>query len=82
VCLGGSAILAHVAMRLAGQPLLLGVMAAGQLGVPVAAAALGTQLHLLRPGEDAALLLGALVTVAAAAAAGSIRAGRSARALT
>jgi Kef-type K+ transport system membrane component KefB len=82
VCLGGSAILAHVAMRLAGQPLLLGVMAAGQLGVPVAAAALGMQLHLLRPGEDAALLLGALVTVAAAAAAGSIRAGRSARALT
>ncbi|WP_394770869.1 cation:proton antiporter [Lacisediminihabitans sp.] len=74
VCLGAAAIVAHLAVRLVGQPLLLGVMAAGQLGVPVAAATLGTQLHLLRPGEDAALLLGALVTVAATMLAGSLRA--------
>ncbi|HEY8912948.1 cation:proton antiporter [Lacisediminihabitans sp.] len=77
-CLGAAAIVAHVAVRLVGQPLLLGVMAAGQLGVPVAAATLGTQLHLLRPGEDAALLLGALVTVAATTIAGSLRARRTA----
>ena len=38
-----------------------------QLGVPVAAAALGAQRGLLQPGEPAALLLGALVTIAAAA---------------
>lgn len=42
-------------------------MTASQLGVPVAAATLGTQLKLLAPGEDAALLLGALVTIAATA---------------
>ncbi|TXN31972.1 cation:proton antiporter [Lacisediminihabitans profunda] len=78
VCLGAAAIVAHLAVRLVGQPLLLGVMAAGQLGVPVAAATLGTQLHLLRPGEDAALLLGALVTVAATTVAGSLRARRTA----
>lgn len=78
VCLGAAAIVAHLAVRLAGQPLLLGVMAAGQLGVPVAAATLGTQLHLLRPGEDAALLLGALVTVAATTVAGSVWARRTA----
>ncbi|HAM25511.1 MAG TPA: sodium:proton antiporter [Microbacteriaceae bacterium] len=77
VCLGAAAILAHLAVRFIGQPLLLGAMAAGQLGVPIAAATLGTQLHLLRAGEDSALLLGALVTVAATTAAGSIRARRS-----
>ena len=76
VCLGAAAILSHLVARLVSQPLLLGVMAAGQLGVPVAAAALGTQLHLLRPGEDAALLLGALLTIAATTVAASLRARR------
>jgi Kef-type K+ transport system membrane component KefB len=79
LCLGAAAIVAHLAVRLVGQPLLLGVMAAGQLGVPVAAATLGTQLNLLGPGEDSALLLGALVTVAATTIAGSLRARRNAR---
>lgn len=76
ICLGASAILSHLVARLVSQPLLLGVVAAGQLGVPVAAAALGTQLHLLRPGEDAALLLGALLTIAATTVAASLRARR------
>jgi Kef-type K+ transport system membrane component KefB len=76
VCLGGAAILSHLVARLVSQPLLLGVVAAGQLGVPIAAAALGTQLHLLRPGEDAALLLGALLTIAATTVAASLRARR------
>ena len=39
------------------------------VGVPVAAATLGAQLQLLRPGESAALLLGALLTIAAASGA-------------
>ena len=74
VCLGASALVAHLASRFTGQPLTFGVMAAGQLGVPIAAATLGTQLHLLQPGEDAALLLGALITVAATTVAASLRA--------
>ncbi|WP_063775011.1 cation:proton antiporter [Streptacidiphilus anmyonensis] len=72
--LGAATILAHASMRLTGQPLTHGVLASAQLGVPVAAATLGTQLHLLRPGESAALLLGALVTIAAATAAGALAA--------
>jgi hypothetical protein len=43
--------------------------------VPIAAATIGAQQHLLEPGEAAALMLGALLTIAAAAWAGS-RAGR------
>jgi Kef-type K+ transport system membrane component KefB len=74
VCLGAAAILSHLVTRLVSQPLLLGVVAAGQLGVPIAAAALGTQLQLLQPGEDAALLLGALLTIAATTVAASLRA--------
>jgi Kef-type K+ transport system membrane component KefB len=75
--LGVGAVLTHGAMRLSRQPIDLGVLASAQLGVPVAAATLGTQLHLLKPGEPAALLLGALVTVAAATAAGAVAARRA-----
>ena len=70
--LGLGAVLAHLSGRLFGQPLSLGVLAAAQLGVPVAAATLGTQQHLLNPGEPAALILGALLTVAATSVAGII----------
>jgi Kef-type K+ transport system membrane component KefB len=70
--LGAGAIVVHAVMRVSGQPVALGVLAAAQLGVPVAAATLGTQLHELKPGEAAALMLGALVTVAASSAAGGI----------
>lgn len=72
VALGGGAVLAHLSGRLFGQPLSLGVLAAAQLGVPVAAATLGTQQHLLSPGEPSALILGALLTVAGTSAAGAI----------
>ena len=68
--LGLGAVLSHSLARITGQPLSLGSLAAGQLGVPVAAAALGTSLNVLEPGEPAALVLGALVTVTAAAFAG------------
>jgi len=53
-------------MRLIGQPIRVGALAAAQLGVPVAAATVGAQLGLLEPGEAPALLLGALLTVAVA----------------
>jgi hypothetical protein len=39
-------------------------MSAAQLGVPVAAATIGAQSHLLKDGEPAALILGALVSIA------------------
>jgi hypothetical protein len=64
-------------MRLTGQPLPIGALASAQLGVPVAAATVGSQLHLLEPGEPAALILGALVTIAVASLSGglAVRAG-------
>jgi Kef-type K+ transport system membrane component KefB len=76
LALGAATLLLHAALRVFGLPVPLGVLSAAQLGVPVAAASIGTQLHVLLPGEDAALLLGALVTIAASAAAGS-RAAKS-----
>ena len=66
VLLGAAAVAAHGLMRLTGQPIRVGALAAAQLGVPVAAATVGSQLHLLEPGEAPALLLGALLTVAVA----------------
>jgi Kef-type K+ transport system membrane component KefB len=76
LALGFGALGTHVAMRALGQPVSLGILTAAQLGVPVAAATIGLQQNLLAPGEDAALLLGALVTIAGAALAGT-RAARS-----
>lgn len=67
LALGGAAILAHVLMRLTRQPIAYGTLAAAQIGIPVAAVTVGTELHVLKPGEPAALMLGALITVAAAA---------------
>ncbi|MBV9594249.1 MAG: cation:proton antiporter [Actinobacteria bacterium] len=63
VLLGVVAALAHLAMRLFGQSWSLALLACAQVGVPVAAATIGTQTGGLRPGEPAALLLGALVTI-------------------
>jgi len=77
VLLGVGAVAVHSAMRVLGQPLSLGALAAAQLGVPVAAATVGSQLHLLAPGEAAAFLLGALITIGAAVVSGgaAVRAG-------
>jgi Kef-type K+ transport system membrane component KefB len=74
--LGVGALLAHVVGALFGQPLTLAVLSAAQLGVPVAAATLGTEQHLLAPGEPSALMLGALVTVASTSIAGVVAARR------
>jgi Kef-type K+ transport system membrane component KefB len=72
VGLGVGAVLAHCAGRVFGQPLTLGAVAAAQLGVPVAAATLGTELKLLGPGEPSALILGALLTIAITTVAGTL----------
>jgi len=76
VGLGVGAILAHCVGRLFDQPVTLAVLAAAQLGVPVAAATLGTEQHLLAPGEPSALMLGALVTIASTSLAGVLSARR------
>jgi Kef-type K+ transport system membrane component KefB len=68
--LGVGAVFSHSLARLTGQPLSLSSMAAAQVGVPVAAATLGTSLNVLQPGEPAALVLGALVTILVASIAG------------
>ena len=81
VALGVGAILAHAVGRLVKQPLSLAVLSAAQLGVPVAAATVGTERQLLAPGESAALMLGAIVTIAATSIAG-VLAGRRAAAAT
>jgi Kef-type K+ transport system membrane component KefB len=74
--LGVGAVLAHCVGRLTGQPLALAALAAAQLGVPVAAATLGTQKHLLAPGEPSALMLGALLTIGVTSVASVIAARR------
>jgi Kef-type K+ transport system membrane component KefB len=74
--LGVGALLAHGVGRVFGQPLTLAVLSAAQLGVPVAAATLGTEQHLLAAGEPSALMLGALVTVATTSIAGVVAARR------
>ncbi|MFX0573548.1 cation:proton antiporter [Nocardia nepalensis] len=79
LALGIGAILVHLATRAAGQPIAFGTLAAAQIGVPVAAVTVGTQLHVLVPGEASAMMLGALCTIAAAALAASRVATRSAK---
>jgi hypothetical protein len=51
------------------------MLSAAQLGVPVAAATIGTQEHLLVAGEASALMFGALLTIACTSIAGAV-AGR------
>ncbi|BDB41845.1 MULTISPECIES: cation:proton antiporter [Mycobacterium] len=74
--LGLGAVLVHAVGRLFGQPLTLAVCSSAQLGVPVAAATIGTQQHLLRAGEPSAMMFGALLTIAATSIAGSVAARR------
>jgi Kef-type K+ transport system membrane component KefB len=74
VGLGLAAVLVHCAGRLLGQPLSLAALSAAQLGVPVAAATIGTEEHLLVTGEASAMMLGALLTIAATSIAGALAA--------
>ncbi len=77
LALGVGALIAHLVMRLFRQPLALGAMASAQLGVPVAAATVGQQTHLLAAGEPSALILGALVTIGGLAASSGIESRRT-----
>jgi Kef-type K+ transport system membrane component KefB len=79
LCLGVGAVAAHLVARLLRQPTAYGLMASAQLGVPVAAATVGRELGVLRPGEGAALVLGALVVLAATVLGGSLAARAQAR---
>jgi hypothetical protein len=60
--------------RLLGQPLTFAMLSAAQLGVPVAAATIGIEEHLRAAGESAALMFGALLTIAATSIAGALAA--------
>lgn len=62
-----AAIAVHATAWLLGQPLALAVLAAAQLGVPIAAVTIGIHDHILLPGEDGAILTAAVVTVAVTA---------------
>ncbi|MGN7859601.1 cation:proton antiporter [Microbacterium sp. 22303] len=78
--LGAAAVIAHLAGRITGLPWAQAVASAGQLGVPVAAVALGVETRALLPGEGAAILLGALVAVVASSAAVAVVSRRNAAA--
>jgi Kef-type K+ transport system membrane component KefB len=77
VCLGAGAALAHLSAVALRQPAPYAMLAAAQLGVPVAAATVGGQLGVLEPGEGAALVFGALVALAVTVAGGSLAARRT-----
>jgi Kef-type K+ transport system membrane component KefB len=61
----------HALARLLGQPLPLAVLASAQLGVPIAAVALGANSGLLQPGEGGAILGAAVLTLLVAAVGGA-----------
>lgn len=81
VALGMATLVVHAVVRVMGLPLPLGILSAAQLGVPVAAVTIGSQLGVLSDGEPAAILLGAIITVGAATLAGAA-ATRSGQPLT
>jgi Kef-type K+ transport system membrane component KefB len=76
LCLGAGAAVAHLAAVALRQPAAYAMLASAQLGVPVAAATVGRSLHVLAPGEGAALVLGALVALAVTVAGGALAARR------
>lgn len=65
VMMGCGAILVHLTGVLLRQNALWSIVAASQLGVPIAAATVGAETGLLAPGEQAALVLGAVITIGA-----------------
>lgn len=71
VTLGLGAVVVHWSTRLIGQPMAYGTLAAAQIGVPVAAVTVGSQLGVLVPGEGSAIMLATLCTIAGATVAAS-----------
>ena len=74
LALGVGAAATHLLPAALRQPAPLGLLAAAQLGVPVAAATIGSQLGVLEPGEASALMLGAIVTIGLAVLGGGLAA--------
>ena len=72
VLLGLGAVLTHLVAVVFKVPVSLALLSCAQLGVPVAAATVGTQAGILEPGEASALMLGALITIAAAVLGGGL----------
>ncbi|RLV48210.1 cation:proton antiporter [Nocardioides mangrovicus] len=66
LALGLGAVGCHLLTCALRAPVPLALLSAAQLGVPVAAVAIGNQQGLFEPGEGTALVLGALVSIAAA----------------
>lgn len=79
VLLGLGALVVHLAGVLTGQRVTMAALSCAQMGVPVAAATLATQLGLLGPGEAPALILGALITIGVTVVAGAAASRRQAR---
>ncbi|WP_420124581.1 cation:proton antiporter [Nakamurella sp.] len=79
VLLGVGAPIVHLAGVPTGQPVSMAALSCAQMGVPVAAATLATQLGLLGPGEAPAMILGALITIGVTVLAGAAAARRQAR---
>ncbi|MGW6726789.1 cation:proton antiporter [Nocardia sp. NPDC055029] len=71
LALGLGAVAVHCTTRVIGQPLTYGALAAAQIGVPVAAVTVGSQLGVLVPGEGSAIMLATLCTIAIATMAAS-----------
>jgi Kef-type K+ transport system membrane component KefB len=78
LALGVGAVLVHLALAVSRQHPLWSISTSAQLGVPMAAATIGASNGLLGAGEPAALVLGALVTIGALAAATALAAKRPA----
>lgn len=78
VLLGAGALLAHLSGVLLRQRPLWAVIAAAQLGVPIAAATIGAETGALTAGEQAALVLGAILTITALAASTAVASRRTA----
>lgn len=79
VLLGLGALVVHLAGVVTRQPVSMAALSCAQMGVPVAAATLATQLGLLGPGEAPAMILGALITIGLTVLAGAAAARRQAR---
>ena len=71
VGLAAATTVIHALGRFVGQPLPLATLASAQLGVPVAAVALGAGNKLLAPGEGGAILAAAVLTLGIAAVSGA-----------
>lgn len=70
--MAAATVVIHCGARVLGQPLPLAILAGAQLGVPIAAVTIGTEHHLLAPGEGGALLAAALITIGVTSAAASL----------